>query len=323
MTAEKQVAPELDIQTIKAYSETFIPRTDMYPVQLPNGRYMSVKKPLTIGLVAAHLLGVGEITLGAYALSPESIAQWLCFDADDGTEWRQLLKLAGELSTQDVPVYIEPSRRGGHLWLFTPSLSGQDARRFGKQLVAEHGLAGIEFFPKQDQLVTGPGSLVRLPLGRHRLTGRRYHFISPTGEPLAPTIRQQIELLSHPHRVAQGFIDEIVQRAPQPSPLSPTPQFEPADEVQGETLSERIKNAISTFDFVSQYVELDQRGQGHCPFHNDRHKSFGVSVEGNYWNCFAGCGGGSVIDFWGKWREQHGQDSSFTVTITELAEMLF
>ena len=29
----------------------------------------------------------------------------------------------------------------------------------------------------------------------------------------------------------------------------------------------------------------------------DLHPSFGVNTEGNYWHCFAGCGGGSVIDF--------------------------
>jgi DNA primase len=41
---------------------------------------------------------------------------------------------------------------------------------------------------------------------------------------------------------------------------------------------------------------------GRCPFHEDRKPSFGVNGEGNYWQCFAGCGGGSVIDFWMKWK---------------------
>ncbi len=31
--------------------------------------------------------------------------------------------------------------------------------------------------------------------------------------------------------------------------------------------------------------------------------SFGVNDTGNYWHCFAGCGGGTVIDLWIKWRE--------------------
>jgi hypothetical protein len=56
---------------------------------------------------------------------------------------------------------------------------------------------------------------------------------------------------------------------------------------------------------------------GLCPFHDDHHPSFGVNDEGNYWNCFAGCGGGSGIDFWTKWRRC---DSA--TAIQELADVL-
>ncbi|MCA9911663.1 MAG: hypothetical protein KC519_23570 [Anaerolineae bacterium] len=92
--------------------------------------------------------------------------------------------------------------------------------------------------------------------------------------------------------------------------------------IVGATPSERIKNRISVHDFVSQYVELDRNGKGLCPFHDDHVYSFGVNVQGNYWHCFAGCGGGSVIDFWMRWRKLNGQDDSFTATITDLAKML-
>jgi DNA primase len=55
-----------------------------------------------------------------------------------------------------------------------------------------------------------------------------------------------------------------------------------------------------------------------CLFHHDdHHRSFGVKDEDSYWHSFAGCGGGSVIDFWIKWR---GHD--FTTTVKELALML-
>jgi DNA primase len=73
---------------------------------------------------------------------------------------------------------------------------------------------------------------------------------------------------------------------------------------------------------VRQYVQLDQEGRGLCPFHNDHHESFSVRQDANYWYCFAGCGGGSIIDFWMKWRALHDQDPGFTATITELAQML-
>jgi hypothetical protein len=56
---------------------------------------------------------------------------------------------------------------------------------------------------------------------------------------------------------------------------------------------------------------------GLCPFHDDEHPSFGVNDEGNYWHCFAGCGGGNVIDFWMKYR-----NCNFMTAVKELAEML-
>jgi DNA primase len=58
-------------------------------------------------------------------------------------------------------------------------------------------------------------------------------------------------------------------------------------------------------DFVSRYVELKEMSSGAvglCPFHDDAHYSFGISKTGNYWNCFAGCGGGDIISFWMKYR---------------------
>jgi DNA primase len=43
-------------------------------------------------------------------------------------------------------------------------------------------------------------------------------------------------------------------------------------------------------------------GVGHCPFHDDEHASFSVNKEGNYWNYFAGCGGGNIMQFKRKWE---------------------
>jgi DNA primase len=71
-------------------------------------------------------------------------------------------------------------------------------------------------------------------------------------------------------------------------------------------VSEKIKASVTVLEFVSQYVDLkptESGAVGLCPFHDDHRPSFGVNDEGNYWHCFAGCGGGSVIDFWMKWRE--------------------
>jgi hypothetical protein len=315
--SETELSPEL----VRAYADTFIPRYDLYPIQLRDGRYVTVKKPLELSLVYRHLRGA--LTLGAYALSPTSMARWICLDADDEPGWQGLMAMAGALSIPRVPAYLELSRRGGHLWLFFEQpVPGGDARRFGQQLLRDFGVTGVELYPKQDALRTGPGSLVRLPLGRHRLTGQRYPFVDLDGNPLACTVCEQVRLLASPQPVPRWFLDECLASAPATPSSSLMTHDRPGRSPEGELLSERLKQSISVYDFVGQYVTLDERGRGHCPFHEDEHQSFSVNREGNYWHCFAGCGGGSLIDFWMKWRERHGQDPGFVPTITELAEML-
>lgn len=323
---EKRPAHELDRDVALAYAATFIPRYDQYPLQLGNGTYIAIKQTLYPDLIVAHLRGF--ITIGAYALNSESRANWICLDADKSDQWEKLQHVSLSLSKRAVPSYLEPSRRGGHLWLFVPSLTGTDARRFGKQLVTNYRIGPIEIYPKQDRLRTGAGSFVRFPLGVHRLTGHRYHFITPTGQPLAPTIREQIALLANPQRVPQSYITQVLARAAETPAQPPTPPFQPRKEGARKRRSltgppsERIKASLSVRDFVGQYVELDANGRGHCPFHEDEHQSFQVSDEGNFWNCYAGCGGGSLIDFWMKWRETQGEDGSFKATISDLAQML-
>jgi hypothetical protein len=187
-------------------------------------------------------------------------------------------------------------------------------RAFGKGLLAAHRIEGVGLYPKQDQLADGPGSLIRMPFGVHRLTGRRYGFYTADGSPLAPTIREQIYALNTPEIVPEAAF-EAYRSFVSPQPAAVT---KPPEELTG-TLSERIKASVSVLEFVSQYVDLKPTASGAIglyPFHDDHHPSFGVNVEGNYWHCFAGCGGGSVIDFWIKWRE-----CDFTIATGELAEM--
>jgi hypothetical protein len=262
------------------------------------------------------------MTIGAYALDAESMGKWLCFDADEDRSWQQLKAMVRQLNQENIATYLETSSRGGHLWLFTPLLLGTQLRQFGKGLLYRYSVSKVEIYPKQNVLKTGVGSLVRLPLGIHRKTGKRYHFVTFDGEPLAPTVRQQMAVLAQPQLVPQDFMMEISAEIPTAIP-KPTPLLHPkVTNVSGEYLSQRLKNAVRVYEFVSRYVLLDAHGKGLCPFHDDEIDSFQVNIEENYWSCYAGCGGGSLIDFWMKWRETNGQDSSFTATVTELAQFL-
>lgn len=316
---------DLDREVVRQFAVTFINQRQCYPIQLADGSYVTVKEPLRPSHIQRHLQG--ELTLGAYALDAESRARWIVLDADNVDVHERLCVAASRLHTQGVPSYLEVSRRGSHLWLFIDKQPGAAARDFGRGIIAQFNLEGIELYPKQDQLKTGTGSLVRLPFGIHQLTGKRYHFVTPDGEPLAPTIRQQLALLGQPQRVTDALFAEFAEqgRAAETKRREKHMRQRAIERIPlltSGTLSERIKATISVKEFVSQYVDLNAQNRGYCPFHDDARMSFGVNEQRNFWNCFAGCGGGSVIDFWSKWRQLHGQDSSFTATLTELASLL-
>ena len=78
------------------------------------------------------------------------------------------------------------------------------------------------------------------------------------------------------------------------------------EQLISEKLWDQVKRKTLVIDFVRGFVDLKEHGNvavGKCPFHDDEHPSFSVNIEENYWHCFAGCGGGSIIDFWMKWND--------------------
>ncbi|HUV53359.1 MAG TPA: CHC2 zinc finger domain-containing protein [Dehalococcoidia bacterium] len=311
----------------EALGRTFIQRRDLYARQLDDGSYISVKKPLRPGYLKDHLLG--KMTLGAYVLDQDSSGRFMVLDADNDPDWRRLQALASALAEMGDSSYLEGSRRGGHLWMFfAEPMPATDIRRFGQGLLDYFRIENIELFPKQPQLTSGPGSLIRLPFGVHRKSGGRYGFYLPDGQPLAPTLREQIAALGAPETLSKPVLDrfwdyvtETDRKAPQgPSEVPQRSRLLMDDDAP---VSERIKNAITVRQFVLQYVELSKRGMGLCPFHDDHNPSFAVNDSGNYWKCFAGCGGGSVIDFYMLYQQQvMGKKCDFSDALTELADIL-
>ncbi len=311
--AERHLSDQELIPLVDVLAEGFIQRWDKYPKQLPDGQYITVHAPLRRSLLAAHLRGTE--TLGAYLLNQESQARFMVLDADNDPDRRRLVALSRVLSQLACPSYLEASRRGAHLWFFFDEpRPGEAVRKLGHGLMTYFNLSDIELFPKQNALRDeGPGSLVRLPFGIHKKSGRRYGFYTPDGEPLAPTLSAQIVALSQPQTVPERLFAHYSEYAAAPPPQ---PVFEPVDG-EGERPSDRIKTAISCYDFVRQYVQLSASGRGQCPFHDDQVASLSVNPQDNYWHCFAGCGGGSIIDFWMRWRQ-----ADFVTAVAELSEML-
>lgn len=299
---------------VRAFMACFVNRTDWYAVQLKDGSYVAMHKPLTSKLIVRHLKG--QVTIGIYALNTESQAKWICFDADTDEQGGQLHSLSQRLHGAAVPSYIEDSRRGCHLWLFfSEQLPGRTARAFARALLG--AAEPMEIYPKQDVLDGGPGSLVRLPLGVHRLSLTR-HPIRLGGTMPTQDQRDQLGLFVRPCTVPTAFVATTLADAVAARPLLPSaPTVAPRREATGASTIERIKAAFDIAEFVGEYVQINRAGKGLCPFHDDARASFSVNKERQFWNCFAGCGGGDVIVFWEKLR---GIDRR--TAIRELAEML-
>ena len=289
-------------------AKQFVQRWDIYPKQLADGRWITVHKPLQFGLLTAHLKGTE--TLGTYLLDAKSQGHFMVLDADHENAWNWLVCIAKALYLAGTVTYLESSRRGGHLWLFFPKkMGGHDIRQFGRGLLSTFGIHNnmVEMFPKQDKLHHGPGSLIRLPLGIHKKSHKRYGFQYPTGQPLAPTLREQLQQLAQPAVVEQKIVDHFQERGHK---LALKERKRRLSKSVGHIeynsdiaqLAAIIKASVTVYDFVSQYVELSPSGRGLCPFHDDHQPSFNVNLEENYWYCFACEMGGSIIHFWMHWR---------------------
>jgi hypothetical protein len=181
--------PEFELSRLAVdLARRFVQRWDVHCLQLPDGRYIFVNEHLTLDHLLGHLRG--DITLGTYLPDTQSKARFVVIDADDDVQFHNLLELAITLKEEEIPSYLELSRRGGHQWFFfAQPVSGSLARAFGLGLLAAHNLEGCEVFPKQVKLREGPGSLIRMPLGIHQVTGLRYGFITRDREGLSTTMQ--------------------------------------------------------------------------------------------------------------------------------------
>lgn len=173
-------------QVAEMYAATFAARTDVYSAWNGTG-WRPVRQPLTGPVVVAALTGAGPSVSG-YLIAPGSTSHVgaLDFDTDDG--YRQALALGSRMWAAGVPAYVEPSRRGAHLWtVIDRSLPASVIRRAFRALLAATPLPTddphIELRPGSDAITDdGLGHALRLPLMPHPKTGARGRMLDPRDE---------------------------------------------------------------------------------------------------------------------------------------------
>jgi hypothetical protein len=290
--------------------QTCIGRHDDYAFQRADGRYVRACRRLSYDVLRRHLAGME--TIGTYLIDEQGCCRFAVFDADSDAGLVSLLLVQARLAAAGIPSYLEASRRGVHLRvLFSAPAPAALVRRW----LLPYCPADVEFYPKQDTAsYEHPGSLVRVPLGVHCLTGRRYPFVVVGSDgrlvPVVSSVKASLSWLSIIERASVPAASSLPQRD---NAGLPTHKKYPSKNAsnctqRGSTLSIRDWNARQNpMVFIGRYVELDSRGMGCCPFgwhHSDgrdSHPSFKVhepKFAGGYcWYCHVWQQGGSVFDF--------------------------
>ncbi|MBI5332828.1 MAG: hypothetical protein HZB65_04600 [Candidatus Aenigmarchaeota archaeon] len=125
----------------------------------------------------------GKMTLGLFQISKDNKIKWLCWDFDAKNESEESLKTVFEdakklynylKNDNHYPLLEFSGRRGYHVWLFFNEIDAEQGKLFAEQIAKEAGVSPHEIFPKQAKLGgKGFGSMVKLPLGIHKVSNKR------------------------------------------------------------------------------------------------------------------------------------------------------
>lgn len=182
------------------YIDLLINRSDVYAVQLEDGRYDKRTAILTQEIM------FGEETIGLYQLNLDNQVKWAVVDFDivkeksksdpnfNFDDWKeilkdQVLKASSILKEMEVPHYLEFSGfRGYHIWIFFSKLVEAKKVKPWMEDISEripqvNEFIEWELFPKQSEIEKERfGSLVKAPLQKHLLSGKYSSFVDENFE---------------------------------------------------------------------------------------------------------------------------------------------
>ena len=184
---------------VDKFKELFINRDDIYSVQQAHGSaYSKIARPISEQTIKDHMLG--KQTIGLYQLNNNKV-KWALIDIDINKEvwsqpdfkvedWQdkittQAVRIQDILEKKGMRGYRENSGfKGEHVWVFfdkpvpAPLVKNVFDSLFKTMALVDDENMHIEIFPKQSHATdTGPGSLVKAPLGKHQRSGNFSKFI--------------------------------------------------------------------------------------------------------------------------------------------------
>jgi len=207
-------------QAIQRYLDLFSGREDCFARQWVDKKknkqgYVPVRRPMELKDLEDHFKGLK--TYGLYLLKSDGSIKTAVIDVDLVKDFREknlksdqknlvkrelfyLIERITELSEQAGlrPLIEFSGGKGYHFWYFF-KIPGKPQQARAVLEMIKQSFAGdlsafaMEVFPKQDYLKgKGLGNLVKLPLGIHRLTGKRSWFVKCHNR----SIEAQLDFLS-------------------------------------------------------------------------------------------------------------------------------
>ncbi|MEW6673470.1 MAG: CRISPR-associated primase-polymerase type A1 [Thermodesulfobacteriota bacterium] len=207
-------------QALECYLDLFSGREDCFARQWVDRQankqgYIPVRRPMTHQDLEEHLKGLK--TYGIYLLKSDGSVKTAVIDIDLQKDYqgRKLSADKAHLIKRELSYVIHRTTelaaaselrplvefsggKGYHFWFFfdkpaAPAVVRAVLDGIKKSVAGDLSAFSIEVFPKQDRLKgKGYGNLVKLPLGVHRLTGKRSYFLQCHGR----AIDAQLDFLS-------------------------------------------------------------------------------------------------------------------------------
>lgn len=290
----------LDVASV--YLATFAARTDVYsmwepaPINADGEReepgWRPKRRPLTPQLVVDALQKKVQ-SLSGFMIATDSTSHVLGidFDLDNGVELAH--RLGMKMWGDGIPAYVEPSRRGGHLWVTVERpVPAKTLRRATRYYLEQAGFGmvpdpkrpnvqipdpKIEIRPGQDELPEGGlGLALRLPTMPHPKTGLRYALYAAYGNPLEFPLGKNLGdmLLEIQIAPAKFLIEAAMRFVPELDPRHipkeyRTPKAEKDDAFANASASEMLREYWNVMNA--------QPGRAvRCPAHDDKNPSLSI-----------------------------------------------
>jgi len=202
---------------LRALCDFFVGRRDTYLLQQPNGSYVRIEGELGEAELASHCQGYR--TVACYLTNKLGNTPVGVYDIDSKESWAREAVLILQAFFSHWGIHLpceETGGRGYHLWLvckgFVP------APKVRRLLLVAFRQAFQEP-PRIEVLPMPPGPRgfdhpIRLPFGRHRVTGRFSRFVDASAD-FMPCL-DDLDGLERAEKLTEARLDEVLSEYPNP-----------------------------------------------------------------------------------------------------------